>query len=377
MSSDAEIEARILKKLQSKRPVLPKTSISSLSHKWRLSSAWQKSVRRSQPEQAIKMLLGLHLCDPQYAWRRITVLYYEDVAGFDFHTAEELMWVQGKIAWRKGYNADVRLAAVYTEAMANSVKSRFCCNASTWFTCATMPKEYWEHFAHASPTELVDLAATGDLVDRIAALRYLAGVALDNRPHRSRNKEAYIEAVSKMNVPPAALNLALKALSIRNGCDALSPTLPLFWELFLKATPNPGAIANDVEQPVLDIGGIPSYAYDTHCYEGKRAMRYFKKAGSELPALLDGWGVTGDKQDSLLHELLFCADSGVLINRASFKEDDDLWWVALNAYAEHCGLADKDQTKQAYEMMLAEFDKMNYARSRVLRDEDPVFVGGV
>src|SRR5690349_15658793 len=55
------------------------TVLKEPARKWRVSSAWQKAIRRGNVEVAIRMAEGLYSLDPPYAWRRINVIALEDI----------------------------------------------------------------------------------------------------------------------------------------------------------------------------------------------------------------------------------------------------------------------------------------------------------
>jgi hypothetical protein len=94
----------------------------SNEHRWRLASAFQKSVRRGHVHCAVKFSIMLWSIDPVYAWRRAAIVALEDCFGDPLACA---LAVEANHSFRfRQRLGEMRTLAAVVTGLAEGVKSR-------------------------------------------------------------------------------------------------------------------------------------------------------------------------------------------------------------------------------------------------------------
>ena len=131
-SMEERIENELVAELASYATDIPRSVIRDPQNKWLASSAWQKAIRRNQPDIARRMVTGLYRLDPEYPWRRLPVIALEDVGAADLPLVAKIMWASGKLVWRRRHGGDLPILLYFTEQLAAAVKDRVACDLEVW-----------------------------------------------------------------------------------------------------------------------------------------------------------------------------------------------------------------------------------------------------
>jgi hypothetical protein len=231
-------------------------------HKWRASSALQKSVRRGRVAMALTMANALLKLDPPYLVRRLPVIALEDVGLGNLDAAEATIWALKNAAWRKRVGGTVRVVLRLVEELASGVKDRSGCDlmAVAGFDPQRAAERQWA--AQATARELIEAMATSrDPVSRAIAAWQLSGPApresADMRPGKARpDLEAVIEAV--------APNHRIATL-MRAAWGGRTGVLPLGLGIVAQMAAHAGVrVESDPFEQVDPIDGWPAECFDVH-----------------------------------------------------------------------------------------------------------------
>jgi hypothetical protein len=284
---------------------IPSVTVRNPNSKWRMSSTWQKAIRRGDKVIAQKMLAGLISVDTNYAFRRIGVIAVEDIglASYDVVMAAQAV---SKLP----VDDPRRIKAVVnmTLAMCDACKSRAACDLSV----SVMGRKYFDPTHVVTPDD--DISALCVEVWKVFGTRKLRGT--DDMPLNSGVGKDIGSTLETMGMTTDKVN-DLMELANKSGMWGM----PAAWGALILAGYGEeiamSQVADDVFPPVEMIGAYPSYAFDQHCMEGKRAIAYFRAACPSITEWFQEDGIPNkEDQMPLLCEAIFCADSGLLSNRS-------------------------------------------------------------
>ncbi|MCB9978290.1 MAG: hypothetical protein H6862_01620 [Rhodospirillales bacterium] len=251
--------------------------------KWLASSAWQKSVRRGQPETALRAAMTFWETDRRGFWRRMLLASVEDIGVGCIDTVTNVLAACAHASWRGQVN-DLRVALHLTRLMCAANKSRL---ADQVFIIAERAPEYAglrTRLAAADDKTLADyvLHEKSPLVERALCLWYLAGhrrFPSERMPARVGSVEKAVEVLQSLNAP-ADLKAACIAVLIKTQYP-----LALFTPLLAHSVqhmPRPLYIWYDKLYQAETVNAIPAYAADTFTRVGKAAIRQLQQAAPDL-----------------------------------------------------------------------------------------------
>lgn len=360
----AAVEERLSSKLSGYAREKPRVRVSSKSRKWAMSSAWQKSIRRGDVETACKMVCGLIQVDPDYVWRRMPVVAYEDVGAADLQLLQEVVWVCGKTKWRMN-NDNVKVAMLMTEQLAAAAKDRVACDLEVWTDLD--PELDWVRTAYAklSMDELQSIAADRDqaLAHRHIAMRYVGGTnyfPTQNFKPRDGDFKRVQEVVRAMGMPEDEVALITWS---RNKAGSMCMALPYALES-LWSTQTPTQIPDDIID-LPKIGPYPSCTFDLHNHQGKRAIAYFAKACKPMRSWLLEHGVPEDKVADTIVELLFRAETELLDRRLTYGITNETRYGSWAANVCYWSPLAREWVVPAVDMLRAHLEDLHHARVKV------------
>jgi hypothetical protein len=358
------------------------TFIKNEQHKWRAVSALQKAIRRGHVETALRMANGLHGLDWEYVWRRMTVIALEDIGVADIPLVAAIVWVSGKRQWRVNNGGCLHYLYMLVEMMTHSVKDRSVCDLVCWADwCPDLEERRKQFFAAADaqpPHELVTLAFDNSayLADRMLACWAIVGTKKcrgENVPERT---DGSFGALMQMwasygaVVLPMAVELICLMAANKTG-DAMPVAYPLIYEMARK---NWGTGLGMHWEPdglvqMPPMGNYPSEAFDQHCREGKKALRYFSKACAPVSQFLnDCCGL--EEHDTARRYLpvailIFRVEGSQVDKRLVFDGSKDLFDLAELAL-NRSQLVPGNLNDYAMELVRQNMPSMHHARKIVL-----------
>ena len=254
----------------------PLPSTINLGHRWVVTSALQKSIRRGNVAMAYKAAMWLHRVNPNQVWNRLRVIACEDVGIGDLGAVFDTLYVSGKIKWRERNGGDEHVLAYIIERLCKAVKSRL---ADDILYTADVHADYDRHrseFVEYGTDKLCDIALFDldrNIFERMIALCYLHGTQrlrpagmIENKGNASH----VIDVFKQTGMPEHHISVIRLALSKTEG-HAMSLGLGLLLQAEAKQT----RIMKDDFAPSPIINGWPAEAYDKHTREGKQAFRKF------------------------------------------------------------------------------------------------------
>tara|TARA_R110002124_G_scaffold243521_2_gene408661 strand:+ start:2945 stop:4024 length:1080 start_codon:yes stop_codon:yes gene_type:complete len=277
------------------------------------ASLFQKSIRRSRTEWALRAGQRLFDVQPARFWRRLAVTLFEDVGLLDQSLALDVL----ACAPRRG-------AASVSWAVAGYLVSRICEAPKTQVANNLLHLGFYD-LEEAEP--LVDFGLMpveqaidwiGDdrhtLVQRAKAVWQLSGVACSGSAikHPLADRERVISMLTELASSPSLETIA------RGGLRLTGHVLPLVsvLEAATSDAPREFECVSDSMPPEALIAGIPSWVFDQYTWAGKAALR---RARTECPAIavdLERRAMTADQRFQALADAHFEFESANLARRA-------------------------------------------------------------
>jgi len=334
---------------------LPPVTVQDPNSKWRMSSAWQKAIRRGDMDTALLMLAGLMQIDLSYVASRIRVIAVEDIGYADWQLVHVVEHV-GRLP-RVAFEARLRRALVNaTMAMVRSKKSRAVCDLSV----ASVYVPYYNGKEEPGGKLLADCVHVRKLLG--GRMRALDGFPYLGEGMANADLHEYLKGTA-LGKNDAWVTLTARLLNEKGGMY----WMPAAWVSLADVS---GALADaetadDHAPPFTMIGAYPSYSFDKHCHDGKRALAYFRKACPAIDATLAKWGIDDvDARNSMFNELIFITESAVLMNHV----DADLERRCLAiSNAKMFRPLTVVQVAALQDLLRENIDTLNKARAKVIK----------
>lgn len=335
-----------------------KTVMTEPNNKWRVVSGMQKAIRQSDVTNAVRLATALHnSTEADTLWRRIGVTGIEDIGVANLPLAALTFAVSGKKAWRQA-NGGVAIPQYIAASMAKTLKDRTACNLACWVNATAN----WGISA-----EDVSNIEGEDILTRATWLKVHAdGITNEKReqlyPPSKAKAEDYISAL-----PTLAQYVYRRGKAA--GAEGLYAAMAVIMD-YLQAMPDDYFTVEKREplEPCL-IKGVPSYAYDKHTYEGKKAIAYFLKACEPI-AKWDGWcveGMTYSLKMRAMGSAVFYAEGGeYLVDRLTYPLGIYVSRMELAAFAKIYMLTPQ-QFRDLHQMVSDNLGALNYARGKIMQ----------
>ena len=331
-------------------------------HKWRASSALQKSIRRGNLSTALTMASALMKLEPRYLIRRLPVIALEDAGLGNLDAVEATIWALSDAKWRREHGTEA-IVLKLVERLCTGIKDRSTCDlvVAAGFDPLRAPERGWA--ADATAPELMQAMVSGpDPVARCISAWQLAG------PERHRTGELRkgkaqpdFEAVVEATAPDERVATIMRA-AWRKGCDVLPIGLGITAGISAGAT----AWERDVLPEQLDpIDGYPTESFDQHTREGRRALAYFAEVAPTFADLLRRGGVAKNRLGAAAGELLFQVEGDAVDRRLTFPGSREIRAAATGAFLRWAGLRDEFHAP-ALELLRLNLHLLQHARQRVL-----------
>ena len=253
----------------------------ALSDKWLAVSSLHKSIRRGEVDLALRATATLLRADPDYLFRRLPVIAYEDIAIANPVLCAQILFAASKrVQTAFGIK---QLAYSLVEQMSLSVKSRtttdiFCLLLSDPYandyidSCLTMPPAKWVEIAQDK--ELC-------LTHRMAAIKLISGHSVSkNQRHyveiTKPNRDALLRLVVEMKINAIEHHLIISGQS---KTLSLNGSLILAGEM-LSNSQTCSVIKHDLTNS--NDHGVIYAAYDQYCRQGRKVIAKFVATSKPL-----------------------------------------------------------------------------------------------
>jgi hypothetical protein len=286
---------------------------------WVAMSALQKAIRRNQPEIGLRAAATLFREAPERVWRRIAIAAFEDIGVADFETVSlTIAGLAGK-RWREEVGGEWRVASFLIRRLAAASKCRAIDDAY-------MIAEKHPRFAKLR----LDMAA-GAIGDSLSLLHKAKAVeeqsvavwSVNAFLREGRGKRTHrdpfllLEAFAAMGVPAYVLDIC------EEGYKKTRETLPLLFPLIYLAKPACGDVVDDVLPEETFVNGVPSWAVDYFCREGREAFRRFLLTDCKTAVWIRA-RIPRSGQIELMGLLTFALEGGQMRKRLRWELADRL-----------------------------------------------------
>ena len=354
-------------------------------HKWRAVSALQKAIRRGDVTTALRMANALHGLDWTYIWRRMAIIALEDIGVADIELVAATVWVCGKGGWRMKNGGCIEYLYMLVDRMCRSVKDRSVCDLVCWADwgpdLADFRKTVFGLPCNFGPEKITnsDMYLAHRMLHAWAMCGTKAARA-ENIPEGHGGSFALFMAMlqnSHMQMPAAVEMIC--TLGISKTGDAMPIAYPFVYEMARSGVKQPnlpppiGAFnlaweADDLtDLPML--GNYPSEAFDQHCREGRKAIKYFVKSCIAIRQFTTGaCGIPIEDKDRFhlpASILVFRAEGSLVDKRLVFPGSKDLFDIAEMALNTSQGVPGKFND-YGMRLVRANLASLHYARKLVL-----------
>lgn len=158
------------------RPTVQPEPPPTIDDRWLLASNLQKTIRRGALASALGTCVKLLAVNPQYFWRRLMVIAYEDVGYGNITGCHDLLKTFRREALQRDLGPE-RVAQYFVQELAQSTKSRSLCDALAMLEFSVRRIEREREAGEMSEDQLIGTVVNIELpiLNRIAALRHICG----------------------------------------------------------------------------------------------------------------------------------------------------------------------------------------------------------
>lgn len=260
-------------------------------YKWKMISALQKTIRRGDKQTSFLLAKGLAHIDTAYVWRRLRIVAYEDIGSCNPLMLGIISHLSKKV--NRNPFGEMRTLLWAVEELCDAVKDRTTCDVANlvgylpvWHDSLKLPEEYTaKMIADFYEDKHIDGVTYQDVCKHYMVLRLLAGDMPS--PYADTNSKYPMKRCFKPDEQEWYLDhigahsyhkwLFINSLKYSEGMGSSAPALyPEFRKL------SEWEVIEEVSSETPDvkdmIDNLPTYAYDGHTMEGKRAFAYWIKS---------------------------------------------------------------------------------------------------
>lgn len=304
---------------------------------WIASSAFQKSLRRGDVEQAIKAADVLLRYDSVRLWRRICVIALEDIGIANLEAVLDTLDMAGRKGRRGEGATEKENAARLIQKLSCSVKCRDACDLAVLVDLASALQGERAMFADLSQEQLADvIVSTAPISVRMVAAWYLAGTDRFpgvNLPPRPGSPRLFLEVLDTLGIPRHVLDVVKLGMARIREPHAIA--LPFVW---LDATSSDNcSVERHRLNPTPLVQGWPSFALDMHTRVGRRAIELFARRCKPLHRLVEKQLPPAARPD-ILGSLVFRAEGALVDRRLVYTGANELLAASTTAQLTYTGM---------------------------------------
>lgn len=349
-----------------------KTFLGSPGHKWRVTSAWQKAVRRGDTFTALRMVNALWEHEPKYVMYRLPVILLEDVGWGNPGLLLAGMFICNHQKWMMDNSSPKKVMYMITKLACESVKDRSTCDVTVTtdrlFSTAPAIKDIFLMGSLEDRLAILADETHTDPMKRMAALWSIAGTSSYEggvmTPYAVK-KPVLREIVEGFH--------PIAQYAWKVGSSRMKDGMPLAALITFNMIENAEKVWVDDQEWLTypadeKLGNYPGSTFDWHVQEGKASIAYFLKACPPWAEWLGNWILPSDKKSMIAAtaRFLFRVESGVVDKRLLYEPwSEFITKETIEAAASAHGIP-ASHVEQGKELLKANLPMLNYARSRVL-----------
>lgn len=328
--------------------------------KWLAVSSLHKSIRRGQVDLALCATATLLELDPDYLFRRLPVIAYEDIGIANPILCNLTLFASAKRV-QSTYGRE-RLAYLLVSLLSESLKSR----AATDIFCFTVSdpyaKSYFESCLSLPAARLVDIALDDDLslTHRMAAIRLITGYSI-------RQPNGFTKQITKPNTELLfrlceAMNLtdviSYQVLQGNSKTEGLNGAILLANEL-LMASPTSSVVTTDITTE--ETNGTNAAAFDIYCRSGRSGIAQFVANNSSLRRYFAEHPMKNPPR--AIGTLLFIIEGSLLGRELDFDIRKDIRRDIENLEMAAAGIKAEEAGRKLIELVRQEMPMLHKIRS--------------
>ena len=269
----------LIERITSHRPRFTAKHVPA-ADRWVLASNLQKAIRRGLVPVAEATAIRLLAVDPQYFWRRLLVIGYEDIGYGDIGLVHDVLRTFRREALHRELGPD-RVAAYFAHELARACKSRALCDALAMLEFSVKRGEYEHQCIGFTHEQLLTAACDVSMpvMDRIAALRHVCGYRIIERGvYQSgvpASTELMREVCRRFQLSEVETRLFMSGQGVS---ESMNIPLPLVCQMY-RLGQHPAQLA---EQRFQGKNGVLYVALDRHTRAGKRCLARLAKEAKPL-----------------------------------------------------------------------------------------------
>ncbi|MDP3513018.1 MAG: hypothetical protein Q8S20_09735 [Sulfuritalea sp.] len=265
----------LIERITAHRPRITSKHVPATADRWVLASNLQKAIRRGLVPNAEATAIRLLAVDPQYFWRRVVVVAYEDVGFGDIELCHELLRTFRREALHRELGAE-NVAQYFAHELALARKSRAMCDALAALEFSVRRGEYERQCQDRTDDQLLATICNSGtpVTDRIAALRHVCGYRVVERGmYRSgvpARTDLMHEVCRRLELPEIEARLFTSG---QGASDSLNIPLPMVFQMARASQQS----EYQAEQVFEGKHGILYAALDRHTRAGRRCFARLAK----------------------------------------------------------------------------------------------------
>lgn len=357
-----QIEALLLEEMLSsiEEQKIPNTTLADKDRKWRAISAYQKAIRQQDLSIALRAGSAVFRSESSYFHRRMAVVMFEDVGLANLQLCALSLAIQSKMKWVRD-NGDIQIPMYLTKVAATNPTDRSLCEIAVHAKRSPefmQLREQLHSDSNYKPSLVASKIGGKDVIESYLASIALCGALTNSQGFKSESSPSlFKEVVEGLDLPNLVKYCIIKASSL--GLEGLPNALHTNFNQFTDAQ----VVTRDIKQSPLVVG-LPSYAYDKHVLEGKKAIGYFCKACQPVKEYLDGTDIAN--RVNAVGSAIFEEEGGnVLRESLVYPFQSKMLKAARRAHLLSSGVSDK-YGEGLCSVVAANIDSLNAARKKVI-----------
>lgn len=334
-----QLRTDLAKELSSRQSSIPTQEPLAIDP-WLAMSLLQKAVRRGKEEWALGAAAALLAVSPERLWRRLCVIAFEDIGLADIQLVGLVVSIQNGKTSRKHLGGEWVVASHLIQRMCQSPKCRAA--DDLLFIAEYHPRLENLRLKLTYKTNLQlwnRVASAREIDEKALALWYAIGTNRawsDTLRDRKGDWKESFNFLASSGFPDTIVEIAREGF--RKSQDILCPLLVLLERVSREESK---CYSREAQLEDVLVNGVPSWAYDMHVREGKKALALFL----ERDCAFSEWharNVGKIRETRIAGNMLFRIESSVVDRRLD-------WSLANHLLSETRGCYSKLTSAQATE----------------------------
>jgi hypothetical protein len=326
---------------------------------WVAASLLQKAIRRGRLELALEAAATLLAIDPRRLWRRLACIAAEDVGLGDLYALRLATEAFAGKKRRAELGGEWNVACTLVRALSAAVKCRAADDLLV--VCQSHPAlaENRSALRAIGVAELIAIVLGSEpILERALALYGALGGDWRSRERvleRRRAAQEVFDALGQAGWPKGLVECArLHHLRTR---ELLAP----FVLLLAREAKDTARVEAEGTPPEEMIDGVPTWAYDVYCREGRAVLTRFIQSQARSAIWLRR-NVRAGRRLAILGHILFRVEGGLVDHRLCWTLGD---WLRQEADLS-CSGPDVEDASELLSLVRADIPALNRIRAELL-----------